>query len=57
MLNPSLGELVGGEDRIDRTLFESCGDSLIVNLGSDEWVDVSCDTISADAQSLIFTSQ
>ncbi|EJF60388.1 hypothetical protein BD309DRAFT_868296 [Dichomitus squalens] len=32
-------ELLGGEDRIDPTLFESCGDSLIVNLGSDEWVD------------------
>jgi len=30
-------ELLGGEDRIDTTLFESCGDSLIVNLGSDEW--------------------
>ena len=35
-----LGELLGGEDRIDKTLFESCGDSLIVNLGSEEWVDV-----------------
>lgn len=32
-------ELLGGEDRIDTTLFESCGDSLIVNLGSEEWVD------------------
>ncbi|KAI0081287.1 hypothetical protein K474DRAFT_1636018 [Panus rudis PR-1116 ss-1] len=32
-------ELLGGEDRIDKTLFESCGDSLIVNLGSEEWVD------------------
>lgn len=30
-------ELLGGEDRIDRTLFESCGDSLIVNLGCEEW--------------------
>ncbi|KAL4250739.1 Phytanoyl-CoA dioxygenase [Abortiporus biennis] len=30
-------ELLGGEDRIDKTLFESCGDSLIVNLGSKEW--------------------
>lgn len=35
-----LGELLGGEDRIDKTLFESCGDSLIVNLGSEEWVNV-----------------
>lgn len=35
------GELLGGEDRIDPTLFESCGDSLIVNLGAEEWVDVS----------------
>ena len=35
------GELLGGEDRIDPTLFESCGDSLIVNLGSEEWTDVS----------------
>lgn len=34
------GELLGGEDRIDKTLFESCGDSLIVNLGSEEWVNV-----------------
>ncbi|TDL13225.1 hypothetical protein BD410DRAFT_701234, partial [Rickenella mellea] len=32
-------ELHGGEDRIDSTLFESCGDSLIVNLGSEEWTD------------------
>ncbi|TCD71662.1 hypothetical protein EIP91_007409 [Steccherinum ochraceum] len=32
-------ELLGKEDRIDKTLFESCGDSLIVNLGSEEWVD------------------
>lgn len=30
------GEILGGEDRIDTTLFESCGDSLIVNLGTDE---------------------
>ncbi|KAH8073008.1 hypothetical protein BXZ70DRAFT_964092 [Cristinia sonorae] len=30
-------ELLGGEDRIDNTLFESCGDSLIVNLGLKEW--------------------
>ncbi|TFY74101.1 hypothetical protein EWM64_g9911 [Hericium alpestre] len=34
-------ELLGGEDRIDKTLFESCGDSLIVNLGKDEYRDVS----------------
>ncbi|TFY74227.1 hypothetical protein EWM64_g9785, partial [Hericium alpestre] len=33
-------ELLGGEDRIDRTLFESCGDSLIVNLGKDEYRDL-----------------
>ncbi|THH19324.1 hypothetical protein EUX98_g8797 [Antrodiella citrinella] len=32
-------ELLGGEDRIDKTLFQSCGDSLIVNLGLEEWVD------------------
>ncbi|KAI0067549.1 hypothetical protein BV25DRAFT_1846593 [Artomyces pyxidatus] len=32
-------ELLGGEDRIDRTLFESCGDSLIVNLGAEKWKD------------------
>ncbi|KAI0041388.1 hypothetical protein FA95DRAFT_1565428 [Auriscalpium vulgare] len=30
-------EIVGGEERIDKTLFESCGDSLIVNLGTEEW--------------------
>lgn len=36
-------ELLGGEDRIDNTLFESCGDSLIVNLGSDEWSNKSID--------------
>ena len=35
------GELLGGEDRVDPTLFESCGDSLIVNLGAEEWADVS----------------
>ncbi|KAI0930658.1 hypothetical protein AcW1_003624 [Taiwanofungus camphoratus] len=34
-------ELLGGEDRIDHTLFESCGDSLIVNLGNEDWADVS----------------
>ncbi|KAA1476787.1 hypothetical protein DENSPDRAFT_827841 [Dentipellis sp. KUC8613] len=33
-------ELLGGEDRIDKTLFESCGDSLIVNLGKDEYKDL-----------------
>ena len=38
--------MLGGEDRIDPTLFESCGDSLIVNLGAEEWVDVSLDTKS-----------
>ncbi|OCH88280.1 hypothetical protein OBBRIDRAFT_96845 [Obba rivulosa] len=32
-------ELLGGEDRIDTSLFESCGDSLIVNLGAEEWMD------------------
>ncbi|KAM5543274.1 hypothetical protein V8D89_003148 [Ganoderma adspersum] len=32
-------ELLGGEDRIDPTLFESSGDSLIVNLGAEQWVD------------------
>ncbi|KAI0692356.1 hypothetical protein C8T65DRAFT_669751 [Cerioporus squamosus] len=32
-------ELLGGEDRVDPTLFESCGDSLIVNLGSEHWID------------------
>ncbi|CDO77618.1 hypothetical protein BN946_scf184946.g11 [Trametes cinnabarina] len=32
-------ELLGGDNRIDPTLFESCGDSLIVNLGSEEWED------------------
>ncbi|KAL5510986.1 hypothetical protein ACEPAG_3705 [Sanghuangporus baumii] len=30
-------EILGGEDRIDPTLFESFGDSLICNLGSPEW--------------------
>ena len=35
------GELLGREDRIDKTLFESCGDSLIVNLGTKEWESVS----------------
>ncbi|KAH8115114.1 hypothetical protein DFH11DRAFT_146876 [Phellopilus nigrolimitatus] len=30
-------EILGGEERIDRTLFESCGDSLICNLGTPEW--------------------
>ncbi|KAJ3477671.1 hypothetical protein NLI96_g10305 [Meripilus lineatus] len=33
-------EILGGEDRIDTTLFESCGDSLIVNLGSEGWDDI-----------------
>ncbi|CAL1707473.1 unnamed protein product [Somion occarium] len=33
-------ELLGGDERIDKTLFESCGDSLIVNLGTEEWEDV-----------------
>ncbi|KAL5498099.1 hypothetical protein ACEPAH_2229 [Sanghuangporus vaninii] len=30
-------EILGGEDRIDPTLFESFGDSLICNLGNPEW--------------------
>jgi hypothetical protein len=34
------GELVGGEERIDTSLFNSCGDSLICNLGSPEWEKV-----------------
>ena len=38
--------MLGGEDRIDPTLFESSGDSLIVNLGAEEWVDVSLETKS-----------
>ncbi|THH08763.1 hypothetical protein EW145_g2487 [Phellinidium pouzarii] len=33
-------EILGGEDRIDPTLFESFGDSLICNFGSPEWEDV-----------------
>ena len=36
MLMKRAGEILGGEDRIDPTLFESCGDSLIVNLGTEE---------------------
>ena len=36
----NLGEILGGEDRIDPTLFESFGDSLICNLGSSEWENV-----------------
>ena len=43
----AVGELLGGEDRIDPTLFESCGDSLIVNLGSEEWTEVSAMTYSS----------
>ncbi|KAI0644403.1 hypothetical protein C8Q79DRAFT_912726 [Trametes meyenii] len=35
----AMAELLGGEDRIDPTIFESCGDSLIVNLGAEQWVD------------------
>ena len=41
LIDSCTGELLGGEERIDRTLFESCGDSLIVNLGSQEWTEVS----------------
>ncbi|GJJ13995.1 hypothetical protein Clacol_008252 [Clathrus columnatus] len=33
-------ELVGGEDRIDPTLFHKAGDGLIVNLGSEKWENV-----------------
>jgi len=36
-------ELVGGEERIDRTLFETCVDTLIINLGSEEWRDKEVD--------------
>lgn len=32
-------ELLGGEERVDPSLFESCGDSLIVNLGTEEWTN------------------
>ncbi|KIJ35524.1 hypothetical protein M422DRAFT_34651, partial [Sphaerobolus stellatus SS14] len=31
--------LLGGEDKIDPNLFHKCGDSLIVNLGTEEWRD------------------
>ncbi|KAF8583488.1 hypothetical protein K439DRAFT_1348404 [Ramaria rubella] len=36
-------ELLGGEDRLDPTLFHKCGDSLIVNLGAEEWRDKTVD--------------
>jgi len=32
-------QLLGGEGRIDHTLFDKCGDSLIINLGTEEWRD------------------
>lgn len=35
-----IGELLGGEDRIDPTLFHKVGDGLIINLGAEEWRDV-----------------
>jgi len=30
-------ELIGGEDKLDKTLFTQSGDSLIVNVGSEHW--------------------
>ncbi|KAF8584672.1 hypothetical protein K439DRAFT_1633385 [Ramaria rubella] len=32
-------EVVGGEDRIDPTIFDKVGDSLIANFGTEEWRD------------------
>lgn len=35
-----LGEIVGGEDRIDTKLFSKAGNNLITNFGKEEWRDV-----------------
>jgi len=32
-----IGELVGGEDKLDQSLFTRSGDSLIINVGSEHW--------------------
>lgn len=41
-------ELVGGEDRIHPTLFHKAGDGLIVNLGTEEWVNKNIDPRDLD---------
>jgi len=35
-----IGEIIGGADRLDRTLFEKTGNGLIANFGQEEWRDV-----------------
>ena len=35
-----IGEIVGGTDRLDPTLFDKTGDTLIANFGTEEWRDV-----------------
>ena len=32
-----MGDLLGGEDRIDPTISDTWGDGLIVNLGTEHW--------------------
>ena len=35
-----VGEIIGGTDRLDPTIFDKAGDSLIANFGQEEWRDV-----------------
>lgn len=35
-----IGDLLGGEDRIDDTLFSKSGDSIICNFGTEYWTNV-----------------
>jgi hypothetical protein len=35
-----VGEIVGGADRFDTTMYDKAGDSLITNFGQEEWRDV-----------------
>ena len=39
--NLSVGELLGGEERIDKTIFDKANDGLVANFGKDEYRDVS----------------
>lgn len=35
-----VGEIVGGADCFDKTLYDKASDSLITNFGTEEWRDV-----------------
>ena len=46
---------MGGEDRIDPTIFDKVGDSLIANFGKEEWRDVRAFFCRRDTDGILST--